>query len=172
MHDRRPQSRVTRVLAVGSHLLATLTLLVACTTPQLDRRPLYDQLGGERGISLLVDRFLRELLTDEAVFGHFEGIDVRRFRAQLELQLCEISGGPCRYEGESMHDVHRGMDVSQGEFNAVVEDLIRAMESLRLPTPTQNRLLAKLAPMQRDIVVRRPDPPSGMARRQQPTSTP
>lgn len=128
-------------------------VLLACSAiPQLDDRPLYQQLGGVEGIERLADRFVRELAADPVARGHFEGIDVRRFRTRLTEHLCVVADGPCDYRGDSMLEVHRGMDIDQRAFNAVVEDLIRAMESLRIPTPAQNRVLARLAPMHADII--------------------
>lgn len=145
--------------------LACIALAASCATPQLDRRPLYEQLGGEAGLAALVDRFLRELAQDPDAAPQFRGVDVKRFRTQLTLHLCQTFDGPCRYEGAGLAEVHRGMQISQREFNAVVEDLVRAMESLRLPTPVQNRVLARLAPMREQVVgqVHPPDPPRSPA---------
>lgn len=142
--DRSPG--IVRLVLVG------LALAVGCASPQLDRRPLYEQLGGEAGLAALVDRFLRELALDADAAPQFRGVDVKRFRTQLTLHLCQTFDGPCRYEGAGLAEVHRGMQISQREFNAVVEDLVRAMESLRLPTPVQNRVLARLAPMREQVV--------------------
>ncbi len=136
---------------------------LACAAPQLDRRPLYEQLGGEAGLDALVDRFLRELAADPDAAPQFRGADVKRFRTQLTLHLCQTFDGPCRYEGASLAEVHRGMAITQREFNAVVEDLWRAMEALRIPTPVQNRVLARLAPMREQVVgqVHPPADPGG-----------
>ena len=146
-----PRRRACRQ-PVAASMFALLLVAVACAAPQLDRRPLYAQLGGEAGLDALVDRFLRELAVDPDAAPHFRGADVKRFRTQLTLHLCQTFDGPCRYEGEAMPEVHRGMAITQREFNAVVEDLWRAMESLRIPTPVQNRVLARLAPMREQIV--------------------
>ncbi|MBK7952138.1 MAG: group 1 truncated hemoglobin [Deltaproteobacteria bacterium] len=142
--------------SVGLSRRVVCALLVAfaaaCASPQLDRRPLYEQLGGEAGLAALVDRFLHELARDADAAPQFRGVDVKRFRIQLTLHLCQTFDGPCRYEGAPLAEVHRGMQISQREFNAVVEDLVRAMESLRIPTPVQNRVLARLAPMREQVV--------------------
>ncbi len=148
---------------LGAPLAALLLLGAAgCAAPQLDRRPLYEQLGGEAGLDALVDRFLRELASDPDAAPHFRGADVKRFRAQLTLHLCQTFDGPCRYAGAELPEVHRGMAITQREFNAVVEDLWRAMETLRIPTPVQNRVLARLAPM-REQVVGQLHPPAARA---------
>jgi hemoglobin len=128
-------------------------LACACATPgERDGASLYGSLGGREGIADLVDRFLRELADDRRIAHHFADTDIARLRRQLEDLLCELSGGPCRYTGDPMTDVHRGLGVSQGDFNALVEDLIAAMDAAGIGTGAQNRLLARLAPMRGDIV--------------------
>lgn len=154
-HDRGSRRWAPLAAAAGFAAVAILVLglgVMACAAPQLDRRPLYEQLGGEAGLAALVDRFLHELARDPDAAPQFRGADVKRFRAQLTLHLCQTFDGPCRYEGASLSEVHRGMEISQREFNAVVEDLWRAMESLRIPTPVQNRVLARLAPLREQVV--------------------
>lgn len=135
---------------VGVSMLALV--ITGCTLPEFDSRTLYEQLGGKPGIDRLVERFIREIAADPEISHHFRGTDVHRFRDMLAEQVCAISDGPCVYTGGSMLEVHRNLQITQRDFNALVEDLIRAMDSLQLPTPTQNRLLAKLAPMRSDIV--------------------
>lgn len=153
-----------RVRSAGiPSLIVLIGLAAACAAPQLDRRPLYDQLGGEPGLAALVDRFLRELAADRDASPQFRGADVKRFRTQLTLHLCQTFDGPCRYEGAGLAEVHRGMQISQREFNAVVEDLVRAMESLHIATPVQNRVLARLAPLREQIIGQPANPPGSVS---------
>lgn len=65
-----------------------------------------------------------------------------------------LSRGPCEYTGDPMHVVHKGLNITERQFNAVVEDLQEAMVRLRLPEPAQNRLLARLAPLRGEIIYR------------------
>ncbi|KJS04271.1 MAG: hypothetical protein VR73_14860 [Gammaproteobacteria bacterium BRH_c0] len=113
---------------------------------------LYQRLGGEQGIEALVYDLLVEIAADERIVERFRDVNIPRFRQGLESYICSISGGPCEYSGESMQVVHAGHGYTDVEFNALVDDLIRAMEKRQLPVATQNRLLALLAPSYRDIV--------------------
>lgn len=113
---------------------------------------LYQQLGGLPGITTVADNFLYHLGRDERVVGFFAESDIDRFHQKVIEHICELSGGPCEYTGDSMLETHRGMGVADTHFNAVVEDLILAMQDAGLSTTTQNRLLAVLAPLHRDIV--------------------
>ena len=113
---------------------------------------LYQALGERPGIESMVRDLLHRIVRDERIASQFQGIDVQRFHRNLSDQLCELSGGPCRYEGESMPSAHAGMGITETQFNAVTEHLIRAMESEDVPTWAQNRLLAQLVTLHGDIV--------------------
>ncbi len=113
---------------------------------------LYDALGGAAGIETLSEKFIIELAADERVRHHYEKSDIGRFHRMMQLQICELADGPCVYTGDNMKRTHGGMNIQSAEFNAVVEALMRAMDSTGLNPGTQNRLLALMAPMRADIV--------------------
>ena len=116
--------------------------------------PLYTDLGGESGVVAIVDQLLSNLADDQRINHFFAETNVKRFRAKLIEQFCFLSGGPCRYTGDSMKQSHAGMGVNPAAFNALVEDLIEAMEHCKVGTGAQNRLLALLAPMHADVIER------------------
>lgn len=70
----------------------------------------------------------------------------------LRDPVCQLSGGPCRYEGDTMKAAHADLGIRKADFNALVEVLQDTMDQRRIPFRTQNRLLALLAPMHRDII--------------------
>ncbi|MBX9605351.1 MAG: group 1 truncated hemoglobin [Gammaproteobacteria bacterium] len=140
-----------------THRVAGLLLLM-CVAVGMDARAadrLYDDLGGADGVAALVDQFLGNLADDARINHFFAETNLERFRSKLIEHLCALAGGPCTYSGDSMHQVHAGLGIGEAAFNAVVEDLIEAMERRDIGTGTQNRLLALLAPMHGDIVERR-----------------
>ncbi|MBB2486731.1 group 1 truncated hemoglobin [Mitsuaria sp. WAJ17] len=115
---------------------------------------LYSQLGGKPALELVVDGLLQRATQDARIKDFFKETNLKYLRTQLVDQLCAVTGGPCRYEGETMANAHAAMGLSQAHFNALVEDLQDAMDAAGLPFATQGRLLALLAPMHRDIVTR------------------
>ena len=139
-----------RIPALSLVLTALLGALPA-TASETDNG-FYEALGERAGIENMVRDLLHRIVRDERIASQFQGIDVQRFHRNLSDQLCELSGGPCRYEGESMRSAHAGMGITETQFNAVTEHLIEAMESEDVPTWAQNRLLAELVPMHGDIV--------------------
>ena len=139
--------RARRLLA-----LATAALTLACARPPWNHATLYDDLGGEQGIARIVDRFLDHMAADPEVAPFFAQTNMERFERLLKEHLCELADGPCRYSGDSMSDVHRGLGVTDAAFTALAEDLELAMDDLRVPFRVQNRLLARLAPLHGEIV--------------------
>ena len=68
--------------------------------------------------------------------------------------LCYVLGGPCHYTGRDMASVHRDMGAQIAQQNAQIEDLQKAMAEEQVPVWAQNRLLARLAPLERVTVTR------------------
>lgn len=133
--------------------LAAIVLLGACSSPNTSNKAtLYQQLGGESGVETLVDYFIKGIARDEQVLHYFAKANVTHFRKGFILHLCDISNGPCSYDGDNMVDIHTGMNINEGDFNRIVEILIEAMEEVDLPYTTQNRLLSRLAPLRKDVI--------------------
>jgi len=156
-HDRhRQKPQITR----GRCLLLTLTLLglafiTACAAPGQTRDDsLYQDLGGRPGIETMVDGLLLKISENSRIVELFANTDPDRFHRTLTEQICELSGGPCAYTGDDMITVHTGMNITEAQFNSLVEDLVDVMEDQRIPVRAQNRLLALLAPMRGDIIRR------------------
>ncbi len=131
---------------------ALLVALTACSQTVRPPATLYDQLGGKQGVAALTDAAIDQYADDPRVAPTFEHVDIKRFRRVFAEYICKISDGPCRYTGGSMAEVHRGLNLRETQFNAIVEDLTAAMTSLHLPVPTQNRLIKRLAPVRKDVL--------------------
>jgi hemoglobin len=112
----------------------------------------YQELGGKESVEKIVDNFINEISFDQNIVKFFEGTDITRLREKLIEQFCHESGGPCEYTGDSMKDVHAGMNITKAEFNRVVELLQAAMDDAGTPQTAQNRLIRSLAPMRPDII--------------------
>lgn len=114
----------------------------------------YLGLGGQAGIKTIVANLVPMLQADPRIAASFKDIDMAKVAMRLEEQFCELSGGPCRYKGKDMKDIHDGLNITNAQFNALAEDLQLAMDKADVPTKVQNRLLAKLAPMQKTVVTK------------------
>ncbi len=115
---------------------------------------LYLALGSKAGIGRIVEGMLINIADDDRIVDHFVDADIDRLYQKLVEQLCVESGGPCEYTGDSMQDSHAGMDITEGDFNALVENLIVAMDEQQVSVTAQNRLLRRLAAMRGAIIYR------------------
>lgn len=135
-------------------LLFLAVLLGACAQQPARDDSLYRALGERPGITRIVEGTLLNIARDPRIVERFRKIDIQRLRNKLIEQFCVEAGGPCTYTGDSMAESHKGQNVSRSDFNALVEDLIAAMEAQGVPVPAQNRLLARLAPMRGEVIER------------------
>ena len=115
---------------------------------------LFEAFNGEAGIARIVDDMVDRSLADPRIKDIFAASDLVRLRRTLKEQFCYILGGPCDYTGKDMASSHKDHGIANREFNALVENLQLAMNTEGVPFRAQNKLLAKLAPMQRDVVTR------------------
>jgi len=113
---------------------------------------LFRALGGQAGIARIVDDFVPRLVADPRLSEFFRKARQEHLEEMLAQQFCQVSGGGCAYTGLPMKLAHQDMDISKGDFNALVEVLQASMDAQGVPFATQNQLLARLAPMHRDIV--------------------
>lgn len=133
-------------------ILSALLLLNACVSQP--KTTLYDDLGGAPGIDAVVENFIQGIASDPQIFPYFADSHVSRFREKITEHFCHISDGPCTYTGDNMVDIHVGMEINENHFNRTVDLLYGAMEQENIPHHTQNRLIARLAPLRKDIIYR------------------
>lgn len=129
-----------------------LFILLSSCSVNSGEKTLFEQLNGKAGIERIVNSFIQQIAKDEHILPYFAKASVSHFRAGFINHMCDVSGGPCRYEGDSMIDIHTGMNISEADFNRVVELLIIAMEENHVSYSTQNKVLAKLAPMRKEVI--------------------
>ena len=135
-------------------LAAVLTLLPAAEAKE---KTLYDRLGGKKAITAVVDEFVGRVAADTRINHYFAAAaaDPQRlasFKMKLVDQICQASGGPCKYKGKDMKSAHMGMGISGANFDALVEDLSGALDKFNVGTHEKEQLLGALGPMKADIV--------------------
>ena len=124
------------------------------------RQSLYERLGGKDAITAVVDQFVGHVAADARINRFFaktasDPDRLKTFKANLVNQICEASGGPCKYTGKDMKSAHMGMGVSDTHFDALVEDLVWALDTLQVGKTEKSELLGALGPMKTDIVEKR-----------------
>tara|TARA_R110001592_G_scaffold238227_2_gene497756 strand:+ start:49064 stop:49510 length:447 start_codon:yes stop_codon:yes gene_type:complete len=131
-------------------VLVMAAWLNACAMHQ--QRTVYEQVGGQAGVEKISDAFIDEIQYDKQILAFFLDTNIDRFREKFIEHMCVHLGGPCTYTGDNMLQVHQGMNITEADFNRVVELLINAMTKAAIPHRVQNQLLAKLAPMRADMI--------------------
>ena len=138
--------------------LASLLIAAACmatalpAAAQAPADPLFQDFGGKPGLVKLMDDFMTRLLADPRMAPHFKDTNQKQIKEQLVEQLCQVAGGPCVYKGADMKTAHANLDITKADFNALVEVLQQSMAAQGIPFGAQNRMLARLAPMHRDVI--------------------
>lgn len=115
-------------------------------------KPLYDRLGGEAAIRSVVDEFVANVAADPRINKWFAKTDIARLKENLVNQIGQASGGPQVYTGRDMKTAHAGMGIDDAAFDALVEDLVKALDKFAVPEQEKGELLAVLGPMRSAIV--------------------
>ena len=142
---------------VGWGVLALLVALnlAACATMGEPPPSLYQRLGGRDGIALVVDDFVANMVADARVNARFKGMQppaVFKLKSNFSDQICDATGGPCAYLGRDMKATHKGMKISEGEWNATVGNLVKALDKRKVGETEKKELINALGPMKQDIV--------------------
>jgi hemoglobin len=123
----------------GGHVMSEMTSL-------------YERLGGLDAITAVVDSFVARAAGDDRINQKFARTDVPRLKKEFTDQVCEATGGPCRYTGRNMRDTHAGIKITDGEWDAFFQDLAVVLDEFRVPGTEQKELLGLLLPMRDEIV--------------------
>lgn len=115
---------------------------------------LFQALGGREGVVRIAAVTIDLSVADDRIKSGFVDINLNRLKRLLADQFCNVSGGPCTYEGRDMKESHAKLNLTHNDFNILVEHLQTAMDQENVPFAAQNRLLAILAPMHRDVVTK------------------
>jgi len=134
---------------------ATDSTAAAVTSPA----SLYDRLGGTTAIATVVDGFVANVAGDARINKFFTRVAsdttaMRQFKQKLVDQICQGSGGPCTYTGLDMKTAHQNMGLTNADFDALVEDLVKALDAAGVQQKEKDDLLAILGPMRTDIVTK------------------
>jgi len=147
-----------RMLGCGGLLVLLAVNLGACASvgSEAPSAPsLYKRLGGREGIAIVVGDFTTNMAGDSRVNARFKEMkppEVEKFKSNLSDQICDAAGGPCSYLGKDMKTAHAGMKITEAEWSATVENLVKALDKNNVSAPAKQDLLGILGPMKKDIV--------------------
>lgn len=119
-----------------------------------DDGKLLEQFGGVPGLTKIMDDVMERWLKNPHTRPFFEHENREQIKKRLVEQFCVIMHGPCEYSGRTMAEAHQGRNIPEASFYALAEELQVTMNKMHVPFAAQNRLIAAIAPMHRDIINR------------------
>src|SRR5690349_5598148 len=144
--------------SLGS-LLAIALLLAAIGSAQpaaaQGKDTLYKRLGGYDALAAVTDDFIKGLATDPKLSRFFVGASDNskaRIRQLVLDQLCAATGGPCVYIGRDMKTAHKGLGITEEDWNIAVKHLVAALTKFKVPESLQKEVAGALSGLKNDIV--------------------
>jgi hemoglobin len=135
-----------------SALAAIAAFITACAPLPSATPTLYQRMGGEPVVRRVSNEVIERSSTDPRTARSFKDVKIARVKDKLFEQICELSGGPCKYTGDPMKEVHKGLKNTEAEFSLLVQFTREALDRAGVREREKNELLRLLAPMKRDIV--------------------
>ena len=150
------QKKLMVVAIAAAVVMGSFSIASAAGMPK-KTKSLFHRLGGKKAITAVVNEFVNNCATDARISRYFTDTAkhkkrLAKFKENLVDQICQASGGPCKYKGKNMVKAHTGMGITDADFDALVEDLVKALDKFNVGATEKNELLGALGPMKGDIV--------------------
>jgi len=137
---------------IASVLMALAAPATAQTNPPETEPSLFQQLGGQPAISAVLKDSIELWFKNPVLADSFRNTNRERLHLLLVQQFTVATGGGGTYTGRDMVSAHKGLNITTAQFNALAEDLQTVLDKYNVPYRQQNRILALLAPLKRDVV--------------------
>ncbi len=140
-------------------VVATPVAITEPPPPPPAPKSLFERLGGKEGVAFVVDEFLKNVAADTRVnklFAKTKGDRLEKLKASLGDQICEVAGGPCKYAGKTMPAAHKGMGITEAQWDAFIEDLTLALQAKSVGEEEKSELFASLGRYRDDIIEKKP----------------
>jgi hemoglobin len=113
----------------------------------MEKKPLFERLGGSAGIERIVDEVASRHLDNPVIRARFlpfleQPDKLNELKRHLARFLELGSGGPPRYSGRDMKSAHRGMNISAAEYMAALDDIVASLTSVGIDEQTRSDVLA------------------------------
>jgi hemoglobin len=115
-------------------------------------KSLYDRLGGGPGITAVVEELVTTTGKDPRIAQFFVNADLPRLEKLMVEQICQNTGGPCRYTGKTMKESHATMHVKGGDFDAFIDDLQKTLAKLNVPARETTEIVTAFQSLKTEVV--------------------
>ena len=127
----------------------------ASTAVAQEKKSLYQRLGGYDALAAVTDDFIGRLAANKQLARFFPGLSddsKAKLRQHVLNLLCQTTGGPCIYTGRDMKTTHKGLGITEADWDTSVKDLIATLEKFKVPKPESDEVLAAISGLKKDIV--------------------
>ena len=112
----------------------------------------YDDIGGAAAVDAAVDIFYRKVLADDRISHYFDTVDMEAQHAKQKAFLTVAFGGPNDYTGKDMREAHKHLNLSEGDFTAVAEDLLATLEDLNVSKDNIDAVMTIVGGAKNDVL--------------------
>lgn len=112
---------------------------------------IYDRIGGQAAIEVVVEDFYCRVLDDVHLSGFFAGTNMNRLKGKQVEFFAAALGGPEPYTGAPMRQVHQGRGITMHHFNLVAGHLQDSLSAAGVPEATIAEILGAISPLAADI---------------------
>ena len=142
--------------------MSLVALACSCTTVPTNKETaeptLYERLGGVYNIAAVVDDLIERLYVND-VLNAVPEIDKARnplrkpgLKFQLTALMCQVTGGPEKYTGRDMKEMHANLKISEKEWDAMAADFKATLDKFKVPEKEQAELFEIVGSTKGDIV--------------------
>jgi hemoglobin len=115
-------------------------------------KTLFERLGGQPGVDAILEENFKIIQADPRIKARFDTVDVPGLRKTLGVLVCQATKGPCKYDGKSVAESHKGLDIKPAEFDAFAEDFGKALDARGVQKPEKDELFAIFGPLKAEVV--------------------
>lgn len=150
-----------KVIAAITFLAGTLVAPVTLAEEAAAKVPLYDRLGGLKGITVVVDDFINHLVANEtlnknpAINAGRKSSPAPYLKFQVSQMICETTGGPCKYTGQGMKESHAHLNITENEWTVMTGEFQKSLDMFKVPAAEQKDLFEVVGKTKADIVTRK-----------------
>lgn len=93
---------------------------------------LFERVGGQEAVASLVTAFYQRVLVDPELSPFFEGASIEKLQRMQAEFFSAALGGPIRYTGRPLSEVHQGMGIRPRHLARFVEHMLATLRGLEI----------------------------------------
>lgn len=150
-----------KTITAITFMAGTLVIPVALAEQAAAKAPLYERLGGLKGITVVVDDFINRLVVNKTLNKN-PAINAGRktsptpyLKFQVSQMVCEVTGGPCKYTGKGMKESHAHLNITEKEWGVMANEFQKSLDKFKVPAVEQKELFEVVGKTKSDIVTKK-----------------